>query len=184
MNPGNENKNENEYQVETLSIDSQEGTGDSNVETSSIDNQQGKGECGVETLSIGKENDGDFEVERLSIDKQQGKGDCQVKMLSIDDNETDSQSHVQSWNIDSNHTLVPSQDAQRDDIPSPIGNNYLNLLCSDESECENSPVHPVRLALLDTAKLPVSSEDTCEWDLSYQQTRQYGCTCRVSSANS
>ena len=45
------------------------------------------------------------------------------------------------------------------------------MLCSDESaseHSEHSPVHSVRLVLSDTAKLPVSSSDTCEWDPNYQ----------------
>ena len=45
------------------------------------------------------------------------------------------------------------------------------MLCSDESASEHSehlPVHPVRLVLSDTAKLPVSLSDTCEWDPNYQ----------------
>ena len=42
------------------------------------------------------------------------------------------------------------------------------MLCGYESASEHSPVHPVRLVLSDTAKLPVSSSDTCKWDPNYQ----------------
>ena len=51
--------------------------------------------------------------------------------------------------------IIPSQDAQRDEIPS-----QLNLECSDLP-----PVVPVNVHLSATANLPVLGPDTCEVDL-------------------
>ena len=88
--------------------------------------------------------------------------------LECFESSSDSENEVQTWNIDGNDNLVPSQDGQCDDIPSPSQNNQLNMLCSDESPSEHSPVCPVRLVVSDTGKLPVSSSDTWEWDPNYQ----------------
>ena len=91
-----------------------------------------------------------------------------ASQLEIVENSSDSKYEGQTWNIDANDNLVPSQDGQHDDIPSPSQNNQLNMLCSDRSACEHSPVCPVRLVLSDTGKVPMSSSDTCEWDPNYQ----------------
>ena len=69
----------------------------------------------------------------------------------------DVQSPIHTWTI-SGGVIVPSQDAQRDEIPS-----QLNLECSDDTQ-DLSPVVPVNVHLSATANLPVSGPDTCKVD--------------------
>ena len=69
----------------------------------------------------------------------------------------DVQSRVHTWTI-SGDVIIPSQDAQRDEIPS-----QLNLECSDDTG-DVSPVVPVNVHLSATANLPVLGPDTCEVD--------------------
>ena len=64
------------------------------------------------------------------------------------------QSPIHTWTI-SGDVIIPSQDAQRDDIPS-----QLNLERSDDTQ-DLSPVVPVNVHLSATANLPVSGPDTC-----------------------
>ena len=75
----------------------------------------------------------------------------------------DVQSPVHTWTI-SGDVVIPSQDAQIDEIPS-----QLNLESSDDTQ-ELSPVVSVNVHLSATANLPVSRPHTCEVDPNHIQS--------------